>query len=111
MLGQALYSFYYHAVYLLNGIVYYLLLGLTFRFLITDRFIRTPATAVIATLMICVAVVVFLFFGMSRYKEPLGAAMVLYVAMKVFVEGRRVSSGGTSQRESSVTFFNSRTIS
>jgi len=93
---QAFYSLYYHAIYLLNGVIYYLLLALTFRFLLTDNQMRSPASVVIVTLAACIAVVVFLFFGLSRYKEPLGAAMALYVALRAFTPGYEERPAGVT---------------
>lgn len=82
--GQAFYTVYYHTLYILNGIVYYLLLGLTFRFLLTEGRGRSPAAVVLLALAVCIAAIVFVFFGLSRYKEPLSATMFLYVALRAY---------------------------
>ncbi len=101
-IGQAFYSVYYHALYLLNGVLYYLMLGLTFRFLLTEGRRRSPAAIVIIALAVCVAAVVFIFFGLSRYKEPLSAVMVLYVALRAYSAGRGGESGGGAERAGTV---------
>ncbi|MEW6511792.1 MAG: hypothetical protein AB1428_12645 [Bacteroidota bacterium] len=83
-LGQSLYSVAYHLIFILNGAAYYVLLGLTFYFMRGERRPRSPSSVVIMSLLFCVAAVVFVLFGLSRFKEPFGAAMVLYLAGKAY---------------------------
>lgn len=76
----------YAGAYILNGTVYYLLLGMTILLLWKDRRRLSQASLMMLMLIILVCLVTFVVFGLSRYKEPVGVVMLAYAGIMMFVE-------------------------
>lgn len=74
----ALHAVYYHALFIVSGILYIVLAALTAWRLWADRRGRTDAWWVMVLLLACIAFTVTLTFGLSRLKEPVTAAMLIY---------------------------------
>ena len=79
----ALYSVYYQIIFILGGAFYYVLAGLTLQGLWAERHRRRDAWWVMILLLLCVILVVSLTFGLSRYKEPISAALLVYLGTRL----------------------------